>query len=87
MFVHRNWGEDALYFRGEDGRLWSINRALTDRKDPDPFVTFSGGRAACRTADLVELADLVAELGRTLGPVDVQETSPSGSKKLRRRSP
>lgn len=84
VLVHRNWGEDALYFRGEDGRLWSINRALTDRRDPDPFVTFSCGRATCRMADLVELADLVAKLGQVLGAVGVQETSPKTSRKLRR---
>ena len=85
VLVHRNWGEDALYFRGEDGRLWSINRALTDRRDPDPFVNFSRGRAMCRVVDLVELADLVADLGRRLDDEDVLKNAPDQSKKLRRR--
>lgn len=65
--------------------MWSINRALTDRRDPDPFVTFSGGRAACRMVDLLELADLLGELGRGLDERGVQKTSPKPSSKLRRR--
>lgn len=65
--------------------MWSINRALTDRRDPDPFVAFSCGRATCRMADLVELADFVAELGRVLGPTGVQKIAPDASRKVRRR--
>lgn len=61
--MHRNWGEDKLYYRGDDGELWSIDRALTDLRDPDPFVVVSAGRACCRLEDLAQLAALVADLG------------------------
>jgi hypothetical protein len=56
VFAHRNWGEDRLYFRGDDGRLWSVDRALTDWRDPDPFVELSAGRAVLRVDDVQELA-------------------------------
>jgi hypothetical protein len=66
-FAHRSWGEDRLYFRGDDGRLWSIDRALTDLGDPDPFVVVSAGRCVLRMEDLVQLAEIVRSLARQLG--------------------
>lgn len=61
-FTHRSWGEDRIYFRGEDGRLWSVDRALTDLRDRDPFVTFSRGRANLTLAGALQLARVVRDL-------------------------
>jgi hypothetical protein len=44
----------------------------------DPFVVVSAGRSPFRTADLLELAELIGELRRGAGPVpdDVKRITP-----------
>jgi hypothetical protein len=61
-FTHRSWGEDRIYFRGEDGRLWSVHRALTDLRDPDAFVAVSEGRAVLSLAEALTLAGIIRDL-------------------------
>jgi hypothetical protein len=58
----QNWGEDRVYFHDDQGRLKSLPAAWTSIGPEDPFVVVSNGRAAFRTADLVELAALVDRL-------------------------
>jgi len=55
----QNWGEDRVYFYGEDERLRSIPRQWTTFRTADPFVEISDGRSAFRVCDLVELAELL----------------------------
>jgi Family of unknown function (DUF5372) len=74
-FVKRrkNWRDDRVYVFDEDGRLASLPAAWTDVVAEDPFVTVAAGRSPFRTADLLELAELVARLrgrsGSAAGPV------------------
>src|SRR4029077_7833782 len=43
--VHRrNWGEDRVYCRDEDGELFSLPAAWTDVAPADPFVVIAAGR-------------------------------------------
>jgi hypothetical protein len=60
--VRQAWGEDRVSFFDGDGVQRSLPRAWTDAADLDPFVVLAEGRSAFRVADLVVLADLVAEL-------------------------
>jgi hypothetical protein len=60
-----NWGEDRVYFHDDQGQLRAISATWTSLEPDDPFVTVSVGRAAFRTADLVELAGLLQELQET----------------------
>jgi len=55
----RNWGEDRVYYRDEQGELCSLLTAWTDVADPDPFVVMASGRCPFRLADLLSLADLI----------------------------
>jgi hypothetical protein len=63
-FVKRrkNWCDDRVYFFDEDGELASLPAAWTDAVAEDAFVTVAAGRSPFRTADLLELAKLVARL-------------------------
>jgi len=63
-FVKRrkNWRDDRVYFFDEAGELASLPAAWTDAVAEDPFVRVAAGRSPFRTADLLELADLVARL-------------------------
>jgi len=54
----RNWGEDRIYFRDEDGGLQSVPTGWTDMADVDPFVVVAAGRCPYRLEDLLALADL-----------------------------
>jgi len=53
----QNWGEQRVYFYGDDGRLQSLPLSWTTLAGIDPFVELSGGRSAFRISDLLELAD------------------------------
>ena len=66
MFVaaRQTWGEDRVFFFDEDGVQRSLPRGWTDMADPDPFVVFGAGRCAFRIADLLQLVDLLGDLGR-----------------------
>lgn len=59
-----NWGEDRVYFHDEHGRLDSILASYTDAGGEDPFVALASGRAYFRYEDLVEMADLIANIQR-----------------------
>ena len=57
-----NWGEDRVYFHDDQGQLRAISAAWTTLGSDDPFVAVSAGRAAFRTADLVELVGVLQKL-------------------------
>lgn len=57
--VRRTWGEDRVFFLGEDGSQRSLPRGWTDAGDPDPFVVMAGGRSPFRVEDLLGLVRLV----------------------------
>jgi len=63
-FVERrkNWRNDRVYFFDEAGQLASLPAAWTNAVAEDPFVTVAAGRSPFRTADLLELTELVARL-------------------------
>src|SRR5262249_57204519 len=55
------WGEDRVYFHDEAGRLLHMPLEWTSAEAPDPFRTLAAGRCQFRPADLLRLADLIAE--------------------------
>jgi hypothetical protein len=58
--VHRrNWGEDRVYCRGEDGALFSLPASWTDVVGEDPFVVVAAGRCPFSVDGLLGLAALV----------------------------
>ena len=58
--VHRrNWGEDRVYCRAEDGRLFSLPASWTDVVGEDPFVVVAAGRCPFTSDGLLALAALV----------------------------
>jgi hypothetical protein len=63
--VRQTWGEDRVSFFDEDGVQRSLPRGWTDVADVDAFVVLAAGRSAFRVEDLVALADLIAEWGRS----------------------
>lgn len=64
LVVHaRSWGEDRVYFYEDEGPLKSLPASWTSVGEVDPFVMLSEGRALFRPAELLKLADLLAELG------------------------
>jgi hypothetical protein len=68
-FVKRrkNWRDDRVYFYDEAGELASLPASWTDAVAEDPFVAVAAGRSPFRTADLLELAGLVARLREDVG--------------------
>jgi len=58
----RNWGEDRVYFRDQDGALCSLPTGWTDAADADSFVVIAAGRCPFRLQDLLDLVDLVDRL-------------------------
>ncbi len=62
MTYRQNWGEDRVYFHDDQGRLRSLSAGWTSIGSDDPFVAVSAGRAAFRTADMVELVVLLDRL-------------------------
>jgi len=58
--VHRrNWGEDRVFCRGEDGGLFSLPAGWTDVVGEDPFVVVAAGRCPFTVDGLLGLAALV----------------------------
>jgi hypothetical protein len=66
--VRHTWGEDRVFFFGDDGTQRSLPRAWTDAADVDVFVALAGGRCPFRIADLVVLAEIVDGLGSSATP-------------------
>ena len=61
--VHRrNWGEDWVYLRDENGVLFSLPAGWTDAVAADPFVVIAAGRCPFTTDGLLALADLAGRL-------------------------
>jgi hypothetical protein len=50
-----HWGENRVIYAAADNELRSIAVNFTDLAPPDAFRQVSGGRAAFRTVDLIEL--------------------------------
>jgi len=57
-----------LLLRADDGSICSVPRQWTDLVAVDPEVAVGGQRVHLRVTDLVELARLVARLGRAHAP-------------------
>ncbi|MGH9187333.1 MAG: DUF5372 family protein [Acidimicrobiales bacterium] len=64
-FVKRrkNWRADRVYIYDAADELVSLPAEWTDVVAPDPFVVVSAGRSPFRITDLLELSELVFELG------------------------
>jgi hypothetical protein len=54
-----NWGEDRVYFHGDDGRLRSLPVAWTSVDSVDPVAALGAGRSPFRVSDLLELLRLI----------------------------
>jgi Family of unknown function (DUF5372) len=54
------WQSDLVYFLDAAGEPTSVPAVWTDLVAPDPFVVVAAGRAAFRTEDLAEPAELVS---------------------------
>ena len=58
--VHRrNWGDDRVFCRGEDGGLFSLPAGWTDVVGEDPFVVIAAGRCPFTVDGLLGLAAVV----------------------------
>ena len=62
VVVRHTWGEDRVFFFGDDGTQKSLPRAWTDAADIDVFVALAGGRCPFRVADLLALAEVMEGL-------------------------
>jgi hypothetical protein len=60
---HNRYGK-RLLLRVDDATVRSVPPQWTDLVAPDPEIVMGGHRALFRFADLLELAQLVEELGR-----------------------
>ena len=74
----KNWQSDRVCFFDDAGELACLPAEWTDVVPGDPFVVVSAGRSPFRTADLLELAELVEELRQGAGPApdDVKWITP-----------
>ena len=68
-FVKRckTWQSDRVFFFDDGGELANLPAEWTDVVPADPFVVVSAGRSPFRAADLLVLAELVAQLGAGSG--------------------
>jgi hypothetical protein len=57
--VRQTWGEDRVFFFGDDGTQKSLPRAWTDAGDVDVFVALASGRCPFRIVDLLILAEII----------------------------
>src|SRR4051794_10913665 len=51
----RDWGEDRVYYRDENGRMRFVPAHWTSVAAIDPFVLTAAGRACFRLEDLIRL--------------------------------
>lgn len=82
--VRHTWGEDRVFFFGEDGTQKSLPRSWTDAADPDPFVEMAMGRSPFRVEDLGALVDLV---GQHLAAGLSKDCKANSATSVRRNSP
>ena len=68
-FVKRckTWQSDRVFFFDDADELANLPSEWTDVVPADPFVVVSAGRSPFRMADLLVLAELVAQLGAGSG--------------------
>lgn len=66
----RNYGDDLVYVYDADGELLPLPAQWTDAVPVDPFVEIAAGRAPFRAQDLLELAELVAQMASPALPED-----------------
>jgi Family of unknown function (DUF5372) len=71
-----NWGEDRVFFFGDDGQLRSVPAGWSDVDPEDPFVVVAAGRSPLRVDDLVALAGLIETLRSSRPAGRVKPTSP-----------
>ena len=57
----REWGEDRVYYRDQNGRMRFLPARWTNLAAPDPFVLAAAGRAYFRTEDLIRIQDRLKE--------------------------
>ena len=60
--LRQTWGQDRVFFYGEDGTVCSLPSSWTDAVEPDVFVVVAAGRSAFRIEDLVELAAVLESI-------------------------
>ena len=58
----KNWSEERVFFE-DGGALMSLPARWTDVLSPDPLVALSQGRSPFRVDDLLELAELLRQVG------------------------
>ena len=63
MSTGQNWGEQRVFFQGDNGNVRSMPVSWTSIAPVDPFVMVAAGRAYFRTDDLLRLVSLVQEPG------------------------
>ena len=59
MTFRQNWGEDGVWFYGNDGSLQSVPTSWTDAAPMDVLVVVAAGRSLFRVADLLELTQRI----------------------------
>jgi Family of unknown function (DUF5372) len=59
---NREYGEERVYYRDQDGRMRFLPVRWTSLAAPDPFVLAAAGRAYFRLEDLIRLAEQMKEL-------------------------
>jgi hypothetical protein len=57
----REWGEDRVYYRDQNGRMRFLPARWTNLTAPDPFVLAATGRAYFRVEDLIRIQDRLKE--------------------------
>lgn len=57
----REWGEDRVYYRDENGRMRFVPARWTNVAGCDPFILTSAGRAWFRLEDLIRLCDALKD--------------------------
>ena len=58
----REYGEERVYYRDQNGRMRFLPVRWTSLAAPDPFVLTAAGRAYFRLEDLIRLAEQMKEL-------------------------
>jgi len=58
----QHWGEDRIVYLDQHGQIRWIAAAWTDVDPADDFCRMAAGRAAFRTADLLELCRMLTRM-------------------------
>ena len=57
----REWGEERVYYRDQDGRMRFLPVCWTNLAASDPFVAMAAGRAHFRVEDLIRARNRLKE--------------------------